>query len=535
MVSITIWLNTGMYATSGWTAPPYWSAGKTYTEDDEWGAGVKPTTANGHNYLLTSSGTTGSSDPFSSDDKNWDVISDGTVEWTCFDPFTNPTPITGEPFGHGFIGSLWYTEYCCDSEDIDDDYRDSTYLSDSTYDADSLSSQHEIASMRYKIYSEGDLINDHEYTVNEIWKKNGETIFFWEYTFYWYSIWTWWANGGWIGWTPCWWWKYGSEYDGYEEITDNGSDYSITVELYDGSTLITSQTKNFTVTNLHHTTLYWEHIQDFTGAEVNGNFGMQAYCHVHDLGDDVWIDAWYRQKYLDSDASLKVDGFEGSVDLKAFRSGYVKQTLTCPGVTDKNVNGPYNFTGDDYLQASIEGIVHNGDGQPLENANVWALRAYVGYGAKTNSDGKYALPIHYGEGNFQVRAGKNNHQEETHPDLVTQHGYHPTSPSTRNFTGDRKLERLTGYPIGTYAHVNTLAVANQSAIIPDDPVTGTGEPLLADSVAATIVKIKTHKWGDGPAQSTTSTGTYNSTTGFGTGGWDYDGDMGEAEYWTEES
>lgn len=534
MAHITTCFNTGIRCTSGWTAPPYWAASTTYPATDEWGAGVKPTVSNGHNYLLTKSGTTGSSDPFNSSDRNWEVISDGSAEWTCFDIFTNPTDITGKPFGHGFSGSLWYLYYVCSpGADIVD--IDSTYLSGRTYNVNTLSSQHEVASVQYIIHSDGDLSTGHTYTVKEIWKKGGNIIWYACYEIQWQL--TWYRVGTFIGWSPCWWWAYGSNYDGYEEITDNGTDYLVRIELWDGSTLICAsedEDNDFTVSNLNHTTIYWNHIKDYPGEEIGGNFGMQALKYVHDLGTDTWINAWYRQKNLDYDASLIVDGFDGSIDLKAFRSGYVQQTRSCTGVTDKDMNGPYDFTGStNYLRASVEGIVQDGDNNALENANVFGMYGATMYGAKVASDGKYALPFHTG-GNYQIRARKNNHVGETLPDTVYQGGDHPTARTEKNFTGTYKLERRTDYPQGAYAHLDSLAVDGQSVIIPDDPITSTAQ-IKPTSVGASIVKVKTRKWGAGAAQSTTSTGGSNGGTGFGSGGLDYDGDMGDAENWTEES
>ena len=55
-----------------------------------------------------------------------------------------------------------------------------------------------------------------------------------------------------------------------------------------------------------------------------------------------------------------------------------------------------------------------------------------------------------------------------------------------------------------------------------------------NQIGVTIVRAKTRKWGAGDAQCTTSTGTSNGSTGYGSGGFDYNGDMGDAEYWLEE-
>ena len=479
MVSIYTYWNTGLKCTSGnWTAPPYWASNTSYT--NEWGEGVKPSTSNGHNYLCTHAGTSGSSDPFDSSDKNWDVISDGTVQWTCFDPFTNPTAITGQPFGHGFVGSLWYLYYSCNNDpDVTDDI-DSTYLSGRTYDVSSFSSQHEVASVRYRIFSEGDLTDGKTYTIKETWKKAGSIIYYYEHDIVWeWGADGWYQNNGNTGWTPCWRWSFGSKYTGYEEITENGSDYLLQYELYDGSTLLCSSNdgdNNFTIENLQHTVIYWNSIGDVTGASVGGYFGMKASENVHDLWSDTWSTEWYRQKNKSNHDNMKVDGMEqttSTVELYVFRSGYVKSGRACPNVTDKDINnGPYDFTVPYHLQASVVGYVQEGTDH-VPNANVWGERSGAKYGCKTNADGMFALPLHTG-GTYTIKAAKNNHDVVTNGTTVDQTGVHPDTVENRGFT----LPRTTDYPQGEHAHLNSLAVDGQSVIIIDDPVTGDGDLII---------------------------------------------------------
>ena len=481
MVYINIYFNTGVQGDEQWHEPPQWTANTSFSAI--WGEGVKPTTSNGHNYILSQAGTTGSSDPFSSSDKNWDVITDGDettgVKWVCQDPFTNPTEITGKPFGHGFRGSLYYMYYLC-RDPLPSDYIDSTYLSGSTYDIDTLSSQHEVATIRYVTHDEGDLQDGHEYTRKEIWKDgSGNVIAQWEYTAPWDGNYTYHQTGGWIGWTPCWVWPWGSLYNGSPEITegsDTGTSYSVTVELWDGSTLMTSTTKTFTVKNLHHTIIHWNNIGDVTGATVGGYFGMKASEYVHDLGLDTWDTQWYRQKNKSNHDKMKVDGMEEttvSVVLYVFRSGYVKSSRACPDVTDKDINnGPYDFTVPYHLQASVVGYVHEGT-DVIPNANVWGERSGAKYGCKSNADGMFALPMHTG-GTYTIKAAKNNHDVVTSDTTITQSGDHPDTSVSRSFT----LPRTTDYPQGVYAHLNSLAVDGQSVIIIDDPVTGDGDLII---------------------------------------------------------
>ena len=53
-------------------------------------------------------------------------------------------------------------------------------------------------------------------------------------------------------------------------------------------------------------------------------------------------------------------------------------------------------------------------------------------------------------------------------------------------------------------------------------------------IGVTVVRAKTRKWGSGGAQCTTSTGTFNGSSAYGSGGFNYDGNMGDAEGWTSE-
>jgi len=437
----------------------------------------------------------------------------------------NPVMVFGKPFGHAFESHLfWLLENCNNC---------SIHLPTTEFNVNSLSSQHEIPLLYFRAYGGTDTHDGDPCSIHITWKKGSKIIYFTTLNFTWYDTYDYYHGYSFIGWTPCWCWFGGNYYYGQEEITEEGSDFSVSVKFYNNGSFLSSSTEYFSVINLQHTKIYWQHIQNYAGDEIDSLFGMKASSYVHDLGDDIYITAAYQQKYLERSDSMYVDGMEGTVNLKIYHSGYVKQTRTRDDVVDKDINGPFDFTGDDYLQASVEGIVKDEDNNPVENANVWATNVYNNkYGCKTSIDGKYALPLHT-KGSFSIRATKNNFNVASCSG-VSQSSKHPLTVETRNFTDSNCLTRMTGYPTGEFAHLNTLAVDNQSVIIPDDPVTGDGNLIKPYNVATSIIKIKTHKWGTGASQSTTSTGTYDSSTGYGSGGFNYGGDMGDAEEWEEE-
>lgn len=445
-------------------------------------------------------------------------------------PAQSPNPVTvfGEPFGHAFMSDLDdLLEYCDCSIDTPT----------TSYDVNALSCQHEIAFNYHRIYGGTELVNGHTYVAKMTWKKGTTIIHYDEWNIVWDTAYTYWHGYGFIGWTPCWWWAGGSLYNGYEEIKDDGTDYLVKLELYDGASLLCDNTVPFTVTNLthHHTSIYWDHIQDYTGAEVDGNFGMKASEYVLDVGTNVWGTQYFRQKNLDCDAVMKVDGFAGAfVDLQAFRSGYVKRTLSCAGVVSQNLNGPYDFTGGNYLQASVEGMVHDADGLPLPNANIYGTSyspAQRYYGCKSASDGKYALPFHLA-GTYSVHGVKNNFLIKTHSGAsIVQSGDHPASKTTRNFTVGDCLNRVSAYPTGAYAHLDALASAKQSIIIPDDPLTS-DVPIIPTSVGATIVKVRNRAAPAGSTSMGTSDNPGTEGRGYGSGGFNYEGDMGDGEGWS---
>jgi len=445
-------------------------------------------------------------------------------------PPENPVIIFGAPFGHGFLNNLnWLLENCNNC---------SIYLPTTTFDVNSLSSQHEVINTYCRAYGGTELNDGDECELHTIWRKDTTTIYYDILYFYWDENYDYFHEVVFIGWTPCWCWKYGSFYNGWEEINDEGSDYSVTVEFYGDGYFLDYETIGFTVANLHHTTAYWNHIQNYIDNEISGPFGMEASSYVHDLGDDVYTTAYYKQQNLTNDDIIYIDGMEGTVDLKVFHSGYVKQIRSRDDVVDKDINGPFDFTGsENYLRASVEGIVKDEDGNPVENVAVFGTSynpAQRYYGGKTNADGKYALPFHKA-GHYYIHALKNNFYSKDHShDSIYQGSDHPETKTTIDFIGSNCINRIKDYPIGTHAHSNTLAVDNQSVIIPDDPVTSDGSLPLPENVAGTIVKAKTVTWGTAPTQSTTSTGTWDSSTGYGSGGFDYDGDMGDAEDWEEE-
>jgi len=549
--SITIDLGTGSKCTSGWTAPPTWAASTAYGLN----AGVEPPTPNGHHYLCTQAGTSGGADPFDIDDENWDTINDGGVIWTCFDEFTNPQHVTGEGFGHAFQGGLYYSGVKCSPPVIDTTasgtsgaYFDGT----DTYYMRDISACNEVPFAYGNILPGGELVGGNTHEMRITWKKGSETIGYYNSQFVWDDGWDWGQFWSFIGFLPCWWRPGGSVYGSngiYQEITEAGTDYSVTMELWDitvsPDVMRCTDTAEFIIRRspgieaIEHTKIYGN-IEDYTGAAVNGNFGVEA---IIDLQSDDspcvypgfpgWGEKgeeYIRVKNQDNTYAIdNADGMVGSVNVKIYRSGYVIPTEAVI-VTAKTFN-ELNFTGTKYLQAACEGIVHDADDNPLPNANVWGEYSTYRYGCKTAADGKYALPIHAEvEAYFNIKATKNNHNIITHPTPVWIYYTNLTSWD-RNFTGANKLTRVSAYPSGAYAHLNSLAVDDQSVIIPDNPVIGEGLLITPDTpVGVTIVKAKTRKWGAGAAMGT-GNGAADSGIGYGADGRNYEGDMGAAEDW----
>lgn len=319
------------------------------------------------------------------------------------------------------------------------------------------------------------------------------------------------------------WWAGGSGFEAdpttLPEIKDNGTDYSLVIDLYDtvSGTVVATATKTFTITDLEHTTVSGG-IQDYNGLDIDGDIGIKV---VDGLD-------YYRRKNQDASYVIAADGLSGSVNVEVYRSGYVVLSESVTLV--QRDMATLNFTGTKYLQATVEGVVHDADGLALPNANVFGARTGAVYGCKTASDGKYALPLHTG-GTYTIKAIKNNHNLLTQAATVTQSGDHPSSMTTKSFTGANKLTRVSAYPVGIYAHLDSLASAVQSVIIPDDALT-TNVPIIPTSVGATIVKLRNRAAAAGSTSMGTSDDVGTDGRGYGSGRCNYDGDMGDAEGWS---
>ena len=248
-------------------------------------------------------------------------------------------------------------------------------------------------------------------------------------------------------------------------------------------------------------------IQDRFGVGVND-------CWVTAKDDVTGIE--YYDMDADGDYIITVADVSHFYTIKVWHSGYV--------IAERNI-GVYsgNFNQCDFippshnLEASVEGTVEDNDGNPVENAFVWG-ESTNWYGCKTNSNGEYALPLHV-SGTYDIKASKTNFNERSYGSVI-QSGFHPSSKTTKNFTGAYLLSRILGtVDLG-------FAVAGRSVIIPDDLPTASAL-IEADTPATTTVYLKTRKYGTGAALATTSSGTSDSSEGDGSGGTDYNGTCGD--------
>lgn len=254
-------------------------------------------------------------------------------------------------------------------------------------------------------------------------------------------------------------------------------------------------------------TIVFGDIQDRFGVDVNN-------CFVTAKDDVTHIE------YYDTDADgnyiIVVADVTHFFTVKVWHSGYVigsQQIAVYSGDFNQCDFIPPSHN----LEASVEGTVQDGDGNPVENAFVWG-ESTNWYGCKTNSSGEYALPLHVG-GTYNIMARKTNFDERAYGSVV-QSGYHPASKTTKNFTGAYCLARILGtVDLG-------FAVDGRSVIIPDDLPTASAL-IKPDTPATTTVYMRTRKYGTGAALTTTSSGTSDSSEGDGAGGTDYDGTCGD--------
>lgn len=437
----------------------------------------------------------------------------------CEGIYDNPVINFGEPFGHAHLDDINYLLQNCTC---------SIYGAKTSFNVSSLSTCHEIVFVYYRLYPD---IDGRTYRIQLRTEKDGNEVNYMDDEFVWDDAWEYYHGCYFLGWTPCFMWPGGSDYNpNYVEITDNGSDYEAFVELWDTvtETKVASWSQTFTITNLTHTVMSGT-IQNYAGENVKGDirirseYTLPAGACADGIGRTGEV---YQERADDDDYNynINVDGMEGLVRITPYKSGYQLREVEFSGITAKNLNINNDFTGViNYLRSTVIGIVIDSDANPIENANVWCEKTGYKFGAKSNSDGKYALPIH-ADGIYIPKAIKNNFDVKLGSN-IGQTGYHPISPTIRNFTLTRKSD-----PTGDYAHINSLCVDDQSVVILDDPVTSS-TLIKPSNVGVTIVKVKTRKWGTGAAQSTSSTGTSNGGIGYGSGGRDYDGDTGDAESW----
>lgn len=194
--------------------------------------------------------------------------------------------------------------------------------------------------------------------------------------------------------------------------------------------------------------------------------------------------------YTGSNGQCSISTGWGSFDIYASRYGYISDSQHVSVSEDQWVD-VYFTTGTGHeLHASIEGIVHNENNDPLSNVMVWGtgnLGNTKYWGCLTKSDGGYSLPIN-SAGNYIIYCGKNNY-DIINGGTYSQSGSAPTSTATVNFTGANVVPRsgITTNP--------KIATSNRSIIIKDD--LDTGYYYVGDDGGTDKVFTKTRKWTGG--------------------------------------
>ena len=205
-------------------------------------------------------------------------------------------------------------------------------------------------------------------------------------------------------------------------------------------------------------------------------------------------------------------------DVTVWHSGYTieeQDTIYAPEGKDTHVD----FVPPDHdLKPSVVGVVQDDEGLPVEDANVWGEGSSYKFGAKTNADGEYVLPLHRAD-TYIIKAVKNNFSIRSNVS-VTQSGNHPTSTTTVDFTGSYHLERNLGTDRLGYAVYGRSVVAR-------DRLDSSGTLIQANEPATTTVFMKTRRWGSGSVLTTTYSGDWNLDEGDGHGGTNYSGDCGD--------
>ena len=235
-------------------------------------------------------------------------------------------------------------------------------------------------------------------------------------------------------------------------------------------------------------------------------------AHDHYGGDDL---------YTTTDVSGHYE-FEVSAndtyDLTVWHSGYTIEHQDNILATADTYTYVDFIPPDHNLNASVIGIVQDDEGLPIENANVYGVGSSYKFGAKTDANGNYALPLHRAD-TYTIKAVKNNFSVRSNAS-ITQSGNHPTASTTIDFTGSYYLARTLGTTrIG-------FAVYGRSVVVLD-LLNSSGSLIQADGPATTTVFMKARRWGSGGSLTTTYTGDWNADEGDGSGGSNYGGDCGD--------
>lgn len=185
----------------------------------------------------------------------------------------------------------------------------------------------------------------------------------------------------------------------------------------------------------------------------------------------------------------------GSFDVSVSHYGYVSRSQRVHVSLNKWTDVYFTLSYGYELHASIEGVVHDEDDNPMSNMMVWG-QGILGntkyWGCLTQSDGTYSLPINLA-GNYMICCGKNNYDTMTAVANYLQESSVPLSTTTINFTGDYRLTRS-----GTLVDPK-IAISGRAIMIRDD--LNNGYAYTNTTAQTNTVFAKTRKW----------TGSYLST------------------------
>ena len=217
-------------------------------------------------------------------------------------------------------------------------------------------------------------------------------------------------------------------------------------------------------------------------------------------GITVWVKDKFnnpiKNVYVSGGGSCTTDGGgdctyatnHGNFTVSASHYGYVSKSQYVSVPYDDWVSVYFMISTGYELHASIEGIIHDENGELLPNMMVWG-RGILGntkyWGCYTNSVGQYSLPIN-SAGDYEIICGKNNY-DMINGGIFFQPSASPTYTAIFDFTGNNSAQRIN-------VDSSKVCIDNRSMVIKDD---------LSDSynyqsdTSNTNVYAKVRKWNGG--------------------------------------